>query len=219
MVKTNTITQKISALICACILFTVYSPFESEAAENRLILPDIQVRGSERNSFGILLETEQVIGGAQIRLKFDSTIGFMITDVSLTSRTAGYEQPSVNISLTEIGKAEVDIVLFSLNGAAIIPGKGEILRIHYRTTCDVCGESPLTFQEVILSNLESEPLPVSFENGRVSAECSFGSTGERPVSPPAVPEPGTFFLFGIGIVSTLIVRKRQNSKRYPILKL
>ena len=217
-------TVRIFFFMCVCIylLFSASSFSTAEAAENNiLMLPEISVNQNQTGTFGLYLNNADLVTGGQIRFTY-AMKGFQITEVSLTSRTTSYEAPDVQISVSDLGNVEVQVVLYSLRGAAIIPGDGEILMFHYQTSSDVDGSSPLVFAEKsLLSGITVTSLAVSLKNGymatpvRIALENSEKSENLSSDTSEfsKIPEPSTLVFFGIGLLGlfAFIHEKRRYS--------
>ena len=113
------------------------------------------------------------------------TLVVRLTAVTLTSRTTGYEPPVVRIDPSNPHAVDVLIVLYALSGAAIIPGTGAIVTVHYETSADVVGSSLLLLREPRLSAITNRALSVSGDNGMVSTDArsieNVSVTAERVV--------------------------------------
>ena len=140
---------------------------------NTLNLPDILVEQSTTGTFDLDLTNEDTVASAQIRFTYDSTIGFTVTGVGVTSRTNGYDT-AFDVDTSDPTNVEVTVLLYSY-GLTISPGSGDILQFDYQTTVDGEGTSPLAFTEALLSDQSASPLPATPQNGEVSFQaCEAG---------------------------------------------
>ena len=194
------------------------------AARNHFTLPHLQITNNDTGTFGLGLENEDLATGVQVHLIYDSTIGFRITAVTLTSRTTGYEPPVVQIDHRNPREVDVLIILYALSGAAIIPGTGAIVTVHYETSADVVGSSLLLLREPRLSAITNRSLSVSGDNGMVSTDArsvvNVSGSAERAEkkalpqvpTPPGVPEPttGVCWLLGLCLMGIYLKRRSLN---------
>jgi len=205
MLTYSKIPEFLVTLVCLCVLFSVFGFYEKAAvADNILTLPEIQLKPKETDTFGLALSNTDLVGMLQIRFTYNSTIGFQITKVTLTSRTTGYELPDFQIDTTDPKNVKVLALLYSVHGAAIIPGTGDILTFHYQTSSSIFGRSPLVFIETLLSDIKVQPLPAGFENGVVSTPGLISSDilREQVEAYWAIPEPAAlgFWLLGLFLI-------------------
>ena len=186
----------------------------SAAAEsNMLTLPKFNVRSQGTDTFDIELSNTNLIGGAQLAFTYNTAIGFQITEVALTSRTTGYTPPEWQRTCDKsTGLTEVRIVLYSLRGAAIIPGNGPILTVRYRTApAGFTTTSPLNFlpDQTILSDVAFQKIEPQLTNGSISVKIS--SAQPPKATPPLItPEPSTLLLVLIGLCGfSMLLRKTK----------
>ncbi len=202
----------ISRLTRISLFFVVLCVSESEAAKNMLSLPEMSVNKLDTRSFGVALHNTHLVTAAQICFTYDSMMGFHITDASLTPRTTGYEPPDAQIDSSDPRNVKVQVVLYSLHGAAIIPGNGDILTFHYQTLSDVFGRSRLLFTKAntILSDIKLNSLPLSVINGWVEYKEPAPVIPREFTNPYIVPEPSTVSLLSIGLLGLVVLMRKKN---------
>ncbi len=214
-------SKSLLIFVCMNILFSAAGFSENAAAEDfTLSLAEIDLQKDETGTFGLSLSNKEVVEALQFRFTY-AIEGFTITGVSLTSRTRGFESPVWQITPGEYGEYEVLIVLYSLQGATISPGTGDILMFHYRTASEVFGRSAVLFTETVLADTTAEELPAADSEDRIltmyggfSAEFSDKSGDPSAAAPevPVVPEPSTFILLAIGLFGlSQLARSRKKS--------
>jgi len=133
---------------------------------NTLKLPVIKAYKSNAGSFGLSLTNESVVSGGQFVFTYDSTTGFDITEVSLTSRTAAFSR-DMEIDKADPKNVKVTVLLYSM-GKTVTPGSGDILEFVYTTSANATGNTALTFAINLLSDSGAQPLTVSPQNGSVT---------------------------------------------------
>lgn len=177
------------------------------APENLLMAPTVHVTPDETGTFGISLRNAALVAAAQIRLTYHGLPGLQITGVTLTSRTTGFEPPVWQMDAGAAGAVNVRVVVYSLHGAAILPGTGAMVTVHYQTSPALFGSSPLTLTETVLSDLAFRQLPATFENGSiltdgVTARADRARYVKGALLFPAIPEPATlgFWLLGLLLI-------------------
>ncbi|MCP4401156.1 MAG: PEP-CTERM sorting domain-containing protein [bacterium] len=160
-------------------------------------------------SFGLLLNNEDLVAMGQIRFRYNPSPGFQIIGVSLGSRATGYEEPDFRSSILASGEIEVSVVLYSLHGAAIVPGKGDILMFDYQSFPAFSRTSVLQFdrEKTALSDVKGNLLSTEFQDGGVTSASSVSNlstseVGDLVTSVP-VSEPSTLIFFGLGLLGLL----------------
>ena len=136
-----------------------------------LSLPDIQLAQGETGTFGVRLTNAVEIAAGQFSFSYDSTSGFDITGVTLTDRTQGFYEPVVfHKDASDPANVKVLVLYFSLSGATITPGSGDILTFSYRTTPEAFGYIGLQLTGSILSDPNGDSSLVEHEIGYVTLE-------------------------------------------------
>lgn len=158
--------SRLKVVIFTIILIGVFSI--PGFAQNTVTLPLIQIQQNETGTFGLQLTNNDRITSGQFQFTYDSTIGFEITGVNLTSRTNGFT-PVFIVDTTDQNHVKVLILFYSLQSPqpTITPGSGTLLEFSYQTASVGEGESMLVFNEALLSDLQANSLPVSTQNGKV----------------------------------------------------
>lgn len=199
-------------LIC---LSVVCGFCESTAAEkNILIFPQIYVLQQDAGAFGLSLTNDALVTGVQVRFTY-AMQGFHIHAVTLTSRTTGYDPPLWQMTSFDSGTVEIEVILFSQYGAAIIPGSGDILTFHYHTSAEVAGSTSLVLTKSVLADMALQPLAVNIVHGSMTAYTTpydqfFGiENAPVKVSIHPIPEPATFVLFAGGLLLLLAIKKTR----------
>jgi len=137
--------------------------FASDAVElradgvNILTLPNIVVQPNETGSFFLNLENENLLSGIDIRFTYDSGIGFSITDVETTSRTAGFS-PFFNIVNVGLSQKELRVFMYK-DSATVSPGSGEVLKFTYQTENNKTGRVAFGFTGGLLTDYKDEAVP------------------------------------------------------------
>ncbi|MCP4106966.1 MAG: hypothetical protein GY749_15750 [Desulfobacteraceae bacterium] len=143
----------------------------SSDSVNILTLPYFQLQQNQADIFELNLTNENMIAAMQISFTYDSTIGLNITDkVTLTPRTADFEEPVFQSDDSDPENVEVSVLLYSMSGAVISPGNGSILEFSYETSDDVSGTTMLRFDESILSDEDAVTLQIEAVSGKISSE-------------------------------------------------
>ncbi len=153
--------------ISLLIAFVVLIPLPAFAQSNFLILPELSLQSSETGTFDMVLNNEGGgIAAGQIRVTYDSSVGFDITEVHPTARLDGFEI-TFHKDDSDPENVEALILFYSFNGVTIPAGSGALLTCDYHTTSSASGNSNLVFTEVLLSAQNASPLLVSSQNGSV----------------------------------------------------
>lgn len=200
------------AVICMFILLGNLGWYGIAVAQpNTLaLLPEeICLTPGDIGTFDLALANNSLITGIQFRLTYTAAIGFQITDVTLTSRTTGFELPSLQVAVDDSGKTEALVMLYSLHDAAIIPGNGSILAFHYQTSLDATGIGSLTFTEAQLVNMALESVEVTSHHGlvRIIPPASLEKQEEDISAIPEFTSMG-YWLIGLGLLWAL---RKMNS--------
>ncbi|GAK60560.1 hypothetical protein U27_00457 [Candidatus Vecturithrix granuli] len=197
------------------LFFVCGFPANAAAEENTLRFPPVTVLQGDTGTFGLSLTNDTLVTGVQVRFTY-AMPGFHIHDVTLTSRTTGYDPPLWQMTSLDSGTLEVEVILFSQYGAAIIPGNGDILTFHYQTSADVAGSTSLTLTESVLADIALQPLAINVVQGSVTVcnqdHYQFLDIRNAPVQVwfTPVPEPATIALFAGGLLLLFVmVRKRH----------
>ncbi|MBN2355300.1 IdeS/Mac family cysteine endopeptidase [candidate division KSB1 bacterium] len=119
-------------------------------------LPDVRIEADTNGTFGLALTNDRPVSAGQISFSYDSTGGFDITGVHLTSRTSGFYQPVFHQDAGNLAEVKVLVMFFSLTGAMIEPGNGDILEFTYQTTSDASGLVALSITDTILATPQGE---------------------------------------------------------------
>ena len=192
-------------------------PESTETERIVLVLPSIQIEKSETSFLGLSLKNSAPVEALQARFTYDSTIGFQVTGVNLTSRTAGFEPPAFHVDANDPEETIVSIVLFSIQGAAIRPGTGNIVTFQYQAASDAFGETRLFFTNTVAANSTVGRFSVDFQDGLVSTyHRELSGMPDLVVIPQnAVPEPSTVHFFSIGLpgLGVLIYWKRRRKQQ------
>ena len=142
------------------------------SGSNVVTLPDIRLQQGATGTFGVSLTNSDAVAAGQLTLNYDSTTGFDITDVNLTSRTSEFYEPIVfHKDTSDPANAKVLVLYFSLTGATINPGSDDILEFTYQTTPDASGAVNLRLTDTLLANQNGESAGyVMTDNGSVVIE-------------------------------------------------
>ena len=133
-----------------------------------LTLPGIYVEPGTTGTFGLGLSNSEVIASGQLTLAYDSTNGFDINGVALSSRTEGFYEPVFYKDAGDPTNVKILVLYFSLSGAAITPGSGDILEFTYQTAPDASGMIDITLLDSLLAKQNGESVGgVKHESGTV----------------------------------------------------
>lgn len=207
------LTKQINRVLLSLTVVGIICCSQAARAENILPLPDIEVYPGQTGEMDMTLKNDDLVSAAQISFTYDSRLGFEIIGVDLTPRATGFEAPDGEINATNPARVDVRIVLYSLHGAAILPGDGAILTLRYQTSFEpgVLETRDLVFmpEHTVLSSLTFHPLSRTLQNGQIitftQQSASLRLSGHDV--PPGVPEPATLGIWLCGLLLFGIFRK------------
>ncbi len=133
---------------------------------NMLQLPDLRFQPDSSGTFGIGLVNDTEIAAGQLTLMYDSTTGFDLTGIELTDRTRGFYQPVVfEKDDSNPANVKIQVLFFSLDGATIKPGSGDILEFMYQTSPDADGTLNMAIVDALLTDENGHSQTVTPQNG------------------------------------------------------
>ncbi len=136
-----------------------FSPDDEVRADgvNIFTLPNIVVQPNETGSFFLSLKNENLLSVAlNFAFRYNGDIGFRITGVETTSRTAGFSPQMNTVGLSE---KEVNVFLYK-DKATLSPGEGEFLKFTYQTENNTTGRVAFNFTKAYLTDYKGEAVPV-----------------------------------------------------------
>ncbi len=138
---------------------------------SKLSFPNLQLLQGTTGTFGIGLRNSDAVAAGQLTLSYDSTSGFDITDINVTERTNGFYEPvAFRKDDTDPSHVKVTVLFFSLTGAMIEAGTGDILEVSYQTSPDASGTPELTLTDTLLADQDGSSQAVTPENGDLTID-------------------------------------------------
>jgi len=107
------------------------------------------------------------IASGEFWITYDSSIGINIPDTGGVETTERSQNHQVAYSVDRSSSTHVvHILLFSMSGDIITPGTGPILNLLFDVASDATpgSQSELSFSNVILSDIEANPIPVDYSD-------------------------------------------------------
>jgi len=150
------------------IIAAVSTRSERDNGNNTLILPVIQTAKNGRGSFGLGLNNESAVASGEFVFTYDSTTGFNVTDVRLTSRTGNFST-DMTTDTADPKNVKIKVLLYSM-GKTVTPGTGDILAFTYTTSANAAGNIALTFTagKNFLSDSGAQSVNLTTQNGSVT---------------------------------------------------
>lgn len=125
---------------------------------NIFTLPNILVQPNETGSFFLSLKNDKLLSVAMnLAFRYNAGIGFRITNVETTSRTAAFS-PQMNTVDIGLSEKEVRVFLYK-DKATISPGDGEFLKFTYQTENNTTGRVAFNFTKAYLTDYNNEAVP------------------------------------------------------------
>lgn len=136
-----------------------------------LRLPHIQIQPDTSGTFGLEMVNDGAVASGQLTLMYDSTTGFDITGVNVTERTQGFDEPVIfSKDDSDPASVKVFVLFFSLQGAAIEAGVGDILEFNYQTSAGASGSIDLAIVDSLFAAQDGSAHAVTTESGAVMLE-------------------------------------------------
>ena len=156
---------------------------------------ELALHSEKAGEIGLSLINRTAVEAGQFCLTYHAANGFSLNDVTLTPRTEGYV---VNVDWRDSvhpGEIEILILLYSVRGAVIAPGSGDILTLHVAALSEHVGLKSVMLTEYMLADSAARSIPVYYSNESFENALKTASSA----NPSIVPEPSMLACWSIGL--------------------
>ena len=168
-------------LIKLAVLLLAFQTF----AQNSIGFTSVEVNQSESFLYGFNLTNDQDIKAVQFDISFNSTAFNLLSSHELSSRAAGF-----SVSASKLNDTTLRVILFSLSGAKIAPGSGNLLSLDLQSKT-LPGTYTSTISNVVVSNASGTALSVSTATSSIKVKGAILKVNTATVAFGRIPLGGT----------------------------
>lgn len=154
------------------ILVAAANHLPAQAAGNTLTLDTVTAAAGASGTFAITLDNSDAVASGQVRFTYATSLGFTITGVQVTGRTAGFTSTGSTYATGNATLAGYQVLFYNLNNLTITPGAGAILTLSYTLAANASGSTPLQFTQAILASAAAQALPVTPVDGSLTIQAA-----------------------------------------------
>ena len=165
------IASLIGVLFMAMVVFTAYCGSGGEKKDEQkrplgqatVTMDTIVARAGDSLDVAVSLENDIAIGGMQLKIGFDAGV-LAFGKPTLTKRSAEL------IVMNNTKNNELMLMVYSMGGKSISPGKGPIIMLPVKVAAQASGVYGLDLREVIVATHDARSVPATWAPGALNVK-------------------------------------------------